>query len=211
MKIDKNTIKNYDKIYRTNLINSLSGLKSAFLIGTINENSQTNLSIVNSVVHIGANPPLIGFIQRPTSVERHTYENIINTGYYTINAVSRKMIEQAHQTSARYDRSTSEFEAVLLKEEYMSNFLAPFVKESPIKIGVTWKEELDIKANNTKLIVGNIEFLEISERLINNHGNIDFFSAECAGVIGLDTYFLPQKEIRLSYAKPTQPLKREKL
>ena len=42
---------------RIALINSLSGFKSLNLIGTINNQGQTNLAIFNSVVHIGANPP----------------------------------------------------------------------------------------------------------------------------------------------------------
>lgn len=62
--------------YRANLINKVSGFKPANLIGTKSKSGQTNLAVFNSVVHIGANPPYLGFILRPTTVERHTYENI---------------------------------------------------------------------------------------------------------------------------------------
>lgn len=101
-----------DKEVRTNLINSLSGFKSANLIGTRNLENQLNLAIFSSVCHIGANPALMGFIHRPTSVERHTFENIVATEEFTINAISSSFIEQAHQTAARYKRSESEFEKV---------------------------------------------------------------------------------------------------
>ncbi|CAD7816239.1 hypothetical protein CHRY9390_03129 [Chryseobacterium aquaeductus] len=66
---------------RTAMINSLSGFKSLNLIGTINKIGQTNLAIFNSVMHIGANPALMGFICRPDSVERDTLENIKQTGF----------------------------------------------------------------------------------------------------------------------------------
>ena len=83
-----------EKQKRTNLINCLSGFRAANLIGTINNSGKSNLAIFNSVNHIGANPPLMGFIQRPASVERHTYENIKNTGCFTINHVNENIEEQ---------------------------------------------------------------------------------------------------------------------
>ena len=48
-----------EKRYRAQLINSLSGIKSANLVGTINKDRQTNLSIVSSVFHLGADPALM--------------------------------------------------------------------------------------------------------------------------------------------------------
>jgi len=94
---------------RAQLINSTSGFRSVALIGTIDTKGQTNLAIFNSIVHIGSNPPLLGFIMRPDSVERHTLSNIMGTGYYTINHIHQKMYEQAHQTSARYPKSEDGF------------------------------------------------------------------------------------------------------
>ena len=84
--------------YRGTLLNKVSGLKSANLIGTKSKEGSTNLAIFNSVVHIGANPPYLGFVLRPTTVERHTYENIRHTGVYTINQITTQIHQQAHQT-----------------------------------------------------------------------------------------------------------------
>ena len=55
---------NMDNRHRVNFINSLSGYKSANLIGTSSRKNEDNLAIVSSVVHLGA-PSLIGFIMRP--------------------------------------------------------------------------------------------------------------------------------------------------
>ena len=60
---------------RAHLINSAGGFKSVCLIGTSDNLGNTNLAIFSSVVHIGATPPLISFIMRPDSVERHTLES----------------------------------------------------------------------------------------------------------------------------------------
>ncbi len=61
----------------TSFFNALSGAKPGFLIGS-GSKSDENVAIFNSITHLGANPPLLGFIQRPVNVERHTYENIKN-------------------------------------------------------------------------------------------------------------------------------------
>ena len=69
---------------RAVFINSLGGFKSVCLVGTKNNQNQTNLSIISSLVHIGSSPALFGMIIRPGVVERHTLENILETKYYTV-------------------------------------------------------------------------------------------------------------------------------
>ena len=120
---------------RAQLINSVGGFKSVNLIGTVDEAGQTNLAIFNSIVHIGANPPLIGFIMRPDSVERHTLANILSIGYYTINHLNESIYKQAHQTSARYPKEISEFDATGLTPEFKNEFKAPYFTESRIQLG----------------------------------------------------------------------------
>jgi len=117
---------------RALFINSLTGFKSANLIATCDENRVTNLAIMSSVFHLGSMPPLLGMLIRPHSVPRHTLENILKTKYYTINHVHNCIVQQAHQTSARYPQDTSEFEEVGLTELWQDNFPSPYVKESLI-------------------------------------------------------------------------------
>ena len=58
--------------YRVTLINSLAGFKQAVLIGTKSAEGQTNLAVFNSLIHIGSNPALYGFICRPDTAQRDT-------------------------------------------------------------------------------------------------------------------------------------------
>ena len=200
-------IENFEQRYRGRLINCLSGVKSANLIGTIDKNKQTNLAIVSSVVHLGANPALIGFVQRPTSVERHTYENILTQKEYTINAVTSAISNKAHQTAARYPKSVSEFEAVGLTAEFHSTCAAPFVKESPLKLHIKLEEILPISLNQTKFIIGSIQGIFLPDAVLLPDGHLALEKLNLTGVLGLDTYVSLQKEARYSYAKPDQPLK----
>ena len=66
MYLNKDSIQQLEKVDRLNLINSITGISPANLIGTISNDSIENLAIFSSVVHIGSNPPLMGFVLRPT-------------------------------------------------------------------------------------------------------------------------------------------------
>jgi flavin reductase (DIM6/NTAB) family NADH-FMN oxidoreductase RutF len=116
MLIDKEQIENYDSRYRAKLINSLAGIKQAFLIGSKSKDGKSNLAIFNSLIYIGANPPLWGFICRPDVVKRDTLSNILETESFTINYLKVSDTEKAHQTSAKYDTIVSEFEACGFEE-----------------------------------------------------------------------------------------------
>jgi flavin reductase (DIM6/NTAB) family NADH-FMN oxidoreductase RutF len=188
--------------FRTHLINSIGGFKSLALIGSIDKAGQSNLAVFNSIVHLGAHPPLIGCIVRPDSVERHTLSNILEAGYYTINHVNEAIYKQAHQTSARYPKTQSEFEAVGLHEEYKNDFAAPFVKESSIQLGVMFKEKLDIVLNGTTLLVGEIVCIYYPEHCLLQDGHMDLEAAGSITCSGLDTYYGVKRLSRLSYAKP---------
>ncbi|MDT0605884.1 flavin reductase family protein [Croceitalea rosinachiae] len=188
--------------YRANLINKVSGFKPANLIGTKSKSGQPNLAIFNSVMHIGANPPYLGFILRPTTVERHTYENIKETGVYTINQITTAIHQKAHQTSAKYEREVSEFDAVGLTEFYQNDFHAPFVWESHIKIGLSFQEEQLIQCNDTRLVIGKIEHLILPKDSILEDGDVKLEDLDTAAVAGLYNYYRPEHLVKYGYVKP---------
>lgn len=195
-----------DKRFRTNLINSLSGFKSVVLVGTKNKEGVENLSIISSVIHIGANPALMGFIMRPTTVQRDTYENIMKSGYYTFNHIQPDFYEKAHQTSARYPKEISEFSEVELEPGYLDDFPAPYVIESHIRIGLQFQEVIPIKLNGTWLIIGAVKHIYFPDNCLSRTGHLDLQKAGTITVAGLDTYYKTKKLARLSYAKPNQSI-----
>lgn len=194
--------------YRAQLINSLSGFKSANLIATCNEDGQTNVAIFSSVVHLGASPALIGFVVRPNSVARHTLENIKQTKQYTINQVNQSFWQQAHQTSARYLAQESEFDLCGLSSRYIEGIDAPFVNESQLQYALTLKEIIPIKLNNTLLVIGQVTDIFCHDAAIKQDGYIDIESLNTVAVTGLDSYHVSQRLSRLSYAKPEESVQR---
>jgi len=187
---------------RSTLMNYLSGFKNANLIGTQSAEGINNLAVFNSVVHIGANPPYLGFILRPTTVSRHTYENIQTTSFYTINAVTKAIYPRAHQTSAKYKANQSEFEAVGLTPEFKNDFHAPYVVESPVQLGLELEEVHQVKCNDTLLIIGKVLHLYLPEKSFTDDGHFDLSEHDVVSVGGLDTYYATEKLERLKYAKP---------
>ena len=146
-----------DKIFRLNLINSCTGFKSANLLGTKSLNGVSNVAVFSSITHLGSNPPLIGFILRPTTVPRDTYRNIKDTGVFTVNHIYSDIIKDAHHTSAKYPDEVSEFTKTDLEEEFLDDFPAPFVMGAKIRLGCRFLNAYEIKENDTLLLVSAIE------------------------------------------------------
>jgi len=190
-----------DQRFRAHFINSLSGYKSANVIGTQNQNGQSNACIVSSVIHLGADPALIAFINRPHTVERNTLENIYATGVYTLNHVNADIFAEAHHTSARYPAEISEFEQTELTE-LRTEFGAPFVEQSRIRMAVEFREKKDIELNGTVMIIGEIVEVHVAEHLIESDGKINIAQAQSVAVSGLDEYHTAVSLGRLAYAKP---------
>ena len=205
--LDSDKITHLPSRYMARLINNVSGYKSANLIGSVSESGIENLAVFNSVVHIGASPPYLGFILRPTTVERHTFENIKSTGYYTINQVTAQIHTNAHMTSGKFERDVSEFEQCDLSPEYIGDFPAPFVSESHIKIGLSFSEEHVMTCNGTILVVGRIVLLELPEHAVEEDGHVDLTSLDSVAISGLENYFSPKKLGRYDYYKPGEELK----
>ena len=119
MHLSNNQIKQLDRIYRLNLINSITGIKPANLIGSKSKDGISNVAIFSSVIHLGSNPALIGMVFRPqVETKRDTYRNILETETYTINHVPLSKTENAHFTSAKFDAEESEFKVFKISFPY---------------------------------------------------------------------------------------------
>jgi flavin reductase (DIM6/NTAB) family NADH-FMN oxidoreductase RutF len=202
MTISADEVLGMERLVRMRLINSISGVKSANLVGTVDPRGQTNLALFNSVVHIGANPPYLGMIFRPLTVRRDTYNNIKATGVYTINHVHAAIRERAHQTSAGFPAGVSEFDACGLTPETTPNMKAPYVAESRVKIGLAFEEEHTIRANDTILLVGRVLEIHLPREILGEDGYVDLAAAGSLALTGLEGYHEIGPPLRLPYARP---------
>ena len=198
----KSNIKDLEKVKRLNIINSITGIKPGNLIGTISKEKITNLAIFSSVIHLGSNPALLGFILRPQErVRRDTYNNILENGSYTINHLPKTLTINGHYTSAKFHKDQSEFDYCKFTEWYADEFQAPFVKESNLNIGLKFQESVPIKANNTLMIIGSVEHIFVKEDAISKEGYIDLEKLKSTGIGGLNNYYSLKKISSYPYAR----------
>jgi flavin reductase (DIM6/NTAB) family NADH-FMN oxidoreductase RutF len=192
-----------ERRYRATFFNTLSGYKSISLVGTAS--AQPNLAIFNSVFHVGANPAALGLVFRPDTVERHTLNNILDQGRYTINHITPAFFRKAHQTSAKYPAQVSEFEACGLTPVFREGNPAPYVGESPVQIGLSFAERIDIRLNGTIIIVGTITDVSLDTTFVEYDGYVRLEDLGTITSLGLDAYFTTSVLGRLPYARVDNP------
>lgn len=197
-----NEIASLEHLYKINLINSITGIKSANLVGSISKSGIENVSVFSSVVHFGSAPPLLGMVFRPTTVARNTYDNIKDTEYYTINSIHQSIVEDAHHTSAKYPFEISEFDKTDLTPEFKDNSYVPFVKNAPIQILMKYVNEYTIKENGTILVIGEIQKLYVKNEILHEDGFVDLAKGKVVGINGLDGYLKTELSKKLSYQRP---------
>jgi flavin reductase (DIM6/NTAB) family NADH-FMN oxidoreductase RutF len=198
----ESTWSNLPERWRAQLINSASGFKPLVLLATHNSQNVDNLAVFSQLIHLGANPPLLGVLFRPDSVPRHTLENLQTQGMATVNAVRYADRRAAHQTSARYAADVSEFDAVGFKRELRPEWPLPFVHGCPVQWAVRLQSLLPIVANGTQLAVLEVVHLFVAEGGILEDGYVDLAGLDVATVNGLDAYHRADCLDRLPYAKP---------
>ena len=207
MYLDKKDILNLEKYKRINLVNSITGIKPALLVGTNNINHGTNLAIFSSIVHISSNPSLLGFFLRTNNkIKRDTFENIIENNVYTFNHINTSIIKKAHYTSVKFDRSVSEFDTCQLTEYYLEDFFAPFVKESKVKIGMSLREVVKMDCTESKLIIGEINNVLFENFFLENDFSLNLEKSNSVSVCGLNHYYENKKNISLQYARSNNVL-----
>lgn len=207
--LDRDALIGLPQRHRARLVNSLSGFKSANLVGTAEADGTPACCIVSSVVHLGSNPALLGVVFRPPGDDSHNYHNLSSTGHFTLSHVTAEIHEAAHQTSARYAKGVSEFEAVGLTphwhEAVGERFPAPAVAESPVRIGLTVADDVALP-NRCRFVMGAIQWVDVDPRIQVEDGFLDLAEAGTVAIGGLDAYHTAHRVARLSYAKPDRPL-----
>lgn len=192
-----------DSMYRRHFMNTLPGPRNVHLVGTKGYRGTENLGVFSSFVHISASsPPLLGFIMRPLTVPRDTYHHIKANKWFTINTITPDFLDKAHHTSANYGPGQSEFAAAGLTPEYSERCKAPYVAESPVRIGLTFEEEHVISGIETIFVVGRVQEIFLPDEAVAETGHVDHELLRTMSVAGLETYHEVGKSERLGYQRP---------
>jgi flavin reductase (DIM6/NTAB) family NADH-FMN oxidoreductase RutF len=189
-----------DRYFRANLLNSATGFKSISLLGSKSLDGITNLAVFSQIIHLGADPALIGILFRPQVAGMHSLKNIREANIFTLNHIVEGEDLKAHWTAARWENS--EFEAVGFEEEFVEGISAPFVKGSRVRMALRPEQELPIAMNGTTLLISSVQYLEVPDSSLLEDGFIDLGKAGSLAGSGLDGYVKTTGLMRYSYAKP---------
>lgn len=203
-KVTSSQLKELQKVPRLNLVNSCTGYKSCNLIATKSRDGISNVAIFSSITHLGSDPAMLGFIIRPSTVPRNTYQNIKELKYFSVNHVTENMISDAHHTSANYENGISEFDKTNLEEEYHEGIESPFVKNSPVQLLCKYLNEYEIKENKTIHLIASIEAIFYKENLEGKEMWLQLDKEKIVTVNGLDGYCVATLKDRFKYARVGQ-------
>ena len=184
--LNREQILDLDKRYRTALINSLSGVRTAF-IGITVEHEQWNATTLSNITHVGAHPAQLSVLFRPPSTNSHTLENYRNFGIMTLICMPFDKCDTVHEVSVNAPKDVFELE---LLDEPVQNFEGwghPIPKDFIYAIEIEYVEEFTLN-NQCIYTVGSINQLKWSEKLqINEQGQI-LFQESPVLAIGLQHY-----------------------
>lgn len=192
----------WERFYRANFLNSISGFKPLNLIATVDAQGVSNLGLFSNIVHLGADPALVGFVNRPREAAPHTLGNIERGGFYTINHVHPEILARAHQCSAKYPDGVSEFAETGLTEEWVDGLPVPYVRESLIRYALELVQVNPIPMNGTFFVIGRVLQAQLDPSLVSADGFIDISRADSLVSTGLDAYGRVSALARYRYAKP---------
>ncbi|MCE9679871.1 flavin reductase family protein [Shewanella sp. AS1] len=174
-------------------------------ISSRNQQGEANLAPYSFFNCFNYHPPIIGF----ASVGyKDSVANIIETGEFVWNLVTRELAEQMNQTSAPLPKGVSEFEFAGLTPIPGSEVSVSRVKESPVNFECKLSQCIQLQAANgdkidTWLVLGEVVAVHIAERLLDASGIYQTALAEPilrAG--GPSAYYGISEEQRLDLHRP---------
>ena len=112
--------------------------------------------------------------------------------------IFKRSIEDAALSEAKVVELQKELQQ---QEEYINEFFAPAVAESPLQIGLTLENSVNIEPNDTKLIIAKVQWINLKKELIAEDGNLDFSLIDAVNVVGLENYYGLEFLAHRPYAK----------
>jgi flavin reductase (DIM6/NTAB) family NADH-FMN oxidoreductase RutF len=209
--IEEVELKEMNQRKRGALLNSLAGFRTAVMVGTISQRGVFNLSIFNSLIHLGADPALWGLVLRPNPLERDTYRNIEHYKSYTLNYLHVDDREKAHQCSAKYDSSISEFDPCGLTPELIKGCVAPFVRTALVKIQMELVSVIPVPLNQTSIMIGKPKAIYMKSELLGADGFVNLAEHGVLGCAGLDAYLEAHLLDRFEYAQPGKAILKKEI
>lgn len=180
-------IKGFEKRYRTSLINSLSGIRTAFIGITEDDRGRHNASTLSNITHVGADPAQLSILFRPDNGKRHTLSNYRSQGRITLICMPFSKSRTVHEVSMNAPEGVFELELVGESYKQIQNWPHPLPTKFLYALELEYVEEFTLN-NGCIYTVGSIQNILLNEDVqICELGRV-LFKQSPTMAIGLQQY-----------------------
>jgi len=178
---------------------------------TIDAQGNVNLSPFSFFNAFGSNPPTLIFAPARRvrdNTTKHTHENVIEVPEVVINIVSYDMVQQVSLASVEYGKGVNEFKKAGFTEQKSSRVMPPRVAEAKIAFECKVKQviELGDSGGAGNLIICEIILMHLSDKILDENGNIDPFKIDTVGRLGGDWYVRVNGDALFEVPKPVRTI-----
>jgi len=123
--------------------------------------------VVNTV------PPMISVSIRP---QRHSYSQILQSGVFCLNLISRSMCRAADYCGVKSGRDTDKFKDTGLHVRRIDGFAAPAIEEAPAFLCCRLDQRIPLGSHD--MLICRVEEVFVSERLFDEDGSLHLGRAD---------------------------------
>ncbi len=158
-------------------------------VSTLSKNGVPNLAPFSFFNAFCGDPPIVGFSPN-SNPPKDSLVNASETGEFVVNIVSEDIAEQMNMTSPRFPPDVDEFEIAGLTPAPSVIVQAPRVLESPINLEckVTQIIELSSGAEANSLVLGQVVYFHVNDKVLDERGRIDPLKLRAIGRMGGTAY-----------------------
>lgn len=122
---------------------------------------------------VNSEPPMISISVRP---ERHSYNQIVQSGEFIINLIDQPLCKAADYCGVKSGRDVDKFEALSLGKRYVEGFSCAAIASAPAF--VCCKVQKQIPLGTHDMFIGRVTQVYIREELFNEDGSLHMERAD---------------------------------
>jgi flavin reductase (DIM6/NTAB) family NADH-FMN oxidoreductase RutF len=160
-------------------------------VGTRSQDGTNNLAPFSFYNAFSSTPPIVGFstIPRLDGRKKDSLQNVLDTGCFTLSAVSHRLVHQMSKSAALLEPEEDEFAYAGLEPAKAEKVNAPYVKDAQLVFECTLNQVIsfgDVEGAGN-LVLGQIINIRIDDDIYDN-GYVDFEKLDPVGRLAGNWY-----------------------
>lgn len=178
-------------------------------VGTQDADGRENLAPFSFFNAFGANPPVVAFspaFRGLDGTSKHTFDNVLETGEFTVSTVSYDMVHRMSYASADWPVDVEEFDAVGFRRSPSTLVSPPGVAESPMFMECRLMKHVPLGngPGSGQLLIGEVVMFHFHESIFDGPYP-DYRSMDLVARMGGPNYARANGDAVFSIPKPGKP------